>query len=174
MIKQNFMTINLVLIDDTRVTCAEWQTFFIFFVAMIKLSKSASPHSTSKVRNYLPDFATERVVHAFITSKLDYCNSLYYGLPKYLLKRLRSFQNSAAKLVVHASKQIWSFHPCFDKIAPASRLFPNYVFKHIFKDIAHGVQVLAWFDSPIPGWYHKTPGGLLNGTDGDARRKFWI
>ena len=73
---------------------------------MIKLSKSASPHYTSKIRNYLLDFATERVVHAFITSKLDYCNSLYYGLPKYLLKRLQSFQNSAAKLVVHASKQI--------------------------------------------------------------------
>ena len=42
----------------------------------------------AKIRNYLTDSATESVVHAFITSKLDYCNSLYYGLPKYLLKRL--------------------------------------------------------------------------------------
>ena len=35
---------------------------------------------------------------------MDYCNSLYYGLPKYLLKRLRSIQNSAARLIIQASK----------------------------------------------------------------------
>ena len=58
----------------------------------------------AKIRNYLTDSATESVVHAFITSKLDYCNSLYYGLPKYLLKRLQCIQNSAARLVVQASK----------------------------------------------------------------------
>ena len=51
----------------------------------------------AKIRNYLTDSATESVVHAFITSKLDYCNSLYYGLPKYLLKRLQCIQNSAAR-----------------------------------------------------------------------------
>lgn len=64
----------------------------------------------AKNRNYLTDSATESVVHAFITSKLDYCNSLYYGLPKYLLKRLQCIQNSAARLVVQASK--------FDHVTP--------------------------------------------------------
>ena len=47
----------------------------------------------AKIRNS----ATESAVHAFITSKLDYCNSLYYGLLKYLLKRLQCIQNSAAR-----------------------------------------------------------------------------
>ena len=64
----------------------------------------------AKIRNYLTDSATESVVHAFITSKLDYCNSLYYGLPKCLLKRLQCIQNSAARLVVQASK--------FDHVTP--------------------------------------------------------
>ena len=64
----------------------------------------------AKIRNYLTDSATESVVHAFITSKLDYCNSLYYGLPKYLLKRLQCIQNSAARLVVQARK--------FDHVTP--------------------------------------------------------
>ena len=50
------------------------------------------------------------MVHAFSTSKLDYCNSLYYGLPIYLLKRLQCIQNSAARLVVQASK--------FDHVTP--------------------------------------------------------
>ena len=44
------------------------------------------------------------VVHAFITSKLDHCNSLYFGLPKYQVKRLQQLQNTAARFVTKAGK----------------------------------------------------------------------
>ena len=44
------------------------------------------------------------VVHAFVTSKLDYCNSLLYGLPKFLIAKLQSVQNSAARLVCMTRK----------------------------------------------------------------------
>ena len=37
--------------------------------------------------------------HAFVTSKLDYSNSLLYNQPKYILKRLQSVQICAAKLI---------------------------------------------------------------------------
>jgi len=63
----------------------------------------------AKIRNYLTVFATESVVRALITSKLGYCNSLYYGPPKYLLKGHQCIQNSAA-LIVQASK--------FDHVTP--------------------------------------------------------
>lgn len=33
-----------------------------------------------------------------VTSKLDYCNSHYYGLSKYLLKKLQLVMNRAAML----------------------------------------------------------------------------
>ena len=33
----------------------------------------------SKIRKYLTLESSEIAVHAFITSKLDYCNSLLYG-----------------------------------------------------------------------------------------------
>ena len=33
------------------------------------------------LRKFLSQKDTERVVHAFISSKLDFCNGLFYGLP---------------------------------------------------------------------------------------------
>jgi len=43
--------------------------------------------------------AVKAVVHAFISSRLDYCNSLLIGVNDGLLRRLQSVQNAAARLV---------------------------------------------------------------------------
>ena len=43
-------------------------------------------------------------VHAFVSSELDYCHALLYGLPKYQLQRLQYVQNTAARVVLQVSK----------------------------------------------------------------------
>jgi len=56
------------------------------------------------------------VVHAFVTAKLDSCNSLLYGLPKHLLSRLQSIQNTAARVLTHTRK--------LDHITPVQKTAP--------------------------------------------------
>ena len=51
------------------------------------------------IRKYLTYDAAKIIIHAFVVSKLDYCNSLLYGLPSYLIRKLQHVQNSAARLV---------------------------------------------------------------------------
>ena len=43
--------------------------------------------------------ATKTLVQAFIASRLDYCNALYYGIYDKLIRRLQSVQHAAARLV---------------------------------------------------------------------------
>jgi len=42
------------------------------------------------------------LVQAFIPCRLDYCNSLLYGMSDGLLQRFQSVQNAAARLVIGA------------------------------------------------------------------------
>ena len=55
--------------------------------------------------------STKTLVHAFVSSRLDYWNSLLFGLPKYQLDRLQKVQNAAARVILQITK--------FDSITPA-------------------------------------------------------
>ena len=48
--------------------------------------------------------ATKTLVSEFVLSRLDYCNSLLFGCPQYLLNKLQKVQNNAARLVRRVSK----------------------------------------------------------------------
>ena len=53
---------------------------------------------------YLSKESTESLIHAFISSRLDYCNSLFYNIPAYQLEKLQRIQNAAARLILKESK----------------------------------------------------------------------
>jgi len=47
----------------------------------------------------LSEDASKTLVQAFISCRLDYCNSLFFGISDGLMSRLQSVQNAATRLV---------------------------------------------------------------------------
>ena len=57
------------------------------------------------IRKFLAKESTETLIHGFITSRLDYCNSLLYGLPNSLILKLPQIHiNTCARLVYSVPK----------------------------------------------------------------------
>lgn len=56
------------------------------------------------IRHCLSDTATEILVHAFVSSRLDYCNSLFLSCTASVLDRLQKVQNAAARLVLRTKR----------------------------------------------------------------------
>ena len=58
----------------------------------------------SRIRKYLNQSAAEQIIHAFVTSRLDNGNALFYGLPQNQISRLQHIQNTAARVVTLSRK----------------------------------------------------------------------
>lgn len=56
-------------------------------------------YNIGRIRKHLTQKSAEQLVHALITTKLDYCNALLIGLPSSLMSRLQRLQNVAARIV---------------------------------------------------------------------------
>lgn len=59
----------------------------------------------TRVKPILSFFDFEKMIHAFISSQLDYCNSLYSGISQSVMSHLRSVQNADTWLVTETHKQ---------------------------------------------------------------------
>ena len=57
-----------------------------------------------KIRHLLNQKNTELLVHAVVSSRLDYCNSLMYGINKEHIEKLQRVQNAAARLISRRKK----------------------------------------------------------------------
>ena len=98
----------------------------------------------------LPDL--EKLVHAFITSRVDYCNSLLAGLPAKTTQRLQYVQNSAARILTktrkseHITPVLYSLH-----WLPVEQRITFKLLLHVFKAVKHtGPAYLQELISPKP------------------------
>ena len=58
----------------------------------------------SKIRPFLTEKVANKLVCSLILSRLDYANSVLYGLPEAELHRLQMVQNNAARVVMRKRK----------------------------------------------------------------------
>ena len=71
------------------------------------VTKSAFYHlkKNSKLKKCFSYVDQEKLIHAFITSRVDYCNGLFTGLPQKTIKHLQIIQNAAARLLTQTKKR---------------------------------------------------------------------
>jgi len=71
-----------------------------------KTSSAAFYHlyNIRRIRRFLTKECTETRIHAFISSRLDYCNSLLFGVPERHLQKLQRVQNAAARFIFQESR----------------------------------------------------------------------
>lgn len=71
----------------------------------------------AKLKPILARSDLDKIVHAFITTQLDYCNALYAGVSKVSLSLLRLVQNAAARFLAGTRRfEHISLAPCVSKI----------------------------------------------------------
>ena len=68
-------------------------------------------HNLRLIKKHLSEDSLITLVHASLTSRLDYCNGLLFGLPKAQIARLQRVQNAAARFILGIGK--------FSHITPA-------------------------------------------------------
>ena len=68
-------------------------------VSKVCKTASLSLYRIGALCTFLDKVSIERLVHAFVSCRLDYCNALFFWLPVRELNRLQSIQNAAARLI---------------------------------------------------------------------------
>ena len=58
-----------------------------------------------RIRHLLSHHATDQLIHALISTRLDYCNSVLYNLPKSSILRLQRIQNQAAPILTRTPRR---------------------------------------------------------------------
>ena len=90
---------DLGFVIDNNLTCRLMNKFKVIKTANFSLRNIAF------IKKYLDDDSMEKLVHNYIITRLGYCNSLYYELLAYQLRKLQPVFNKAARLIVGISQR---------------------------------------------------------------------
>ncbi|KAL4006782.1 hypothetical protein ACER0C_000634 [Sarotherodon galilaeus] len=109
-LSQNF----ILRIDDSVINCRDkvkhlgvWFDMVLSFESHVKeITKTAFYHlrNIARIRQVLSSDTAEVLVHAFVSSRIDYCNALLSGLPKKIFRGLQMVQNAAARILTRTGK----------------------------------------------------------------------
>ncbi len=61
--------------------------------------------NTARILPLLSFNDAKKRIHAFIFSRLDYCNAVYTGLPKVSIVKLHLIQNAPARVLMNLKKR---------------------------------------------------------------------
>ena len=80
-------------------------------------------HQLRQIRTSLDHKTSVMLANALVTSKLDFCNSLFFGLPQSSIHRLQLVQNSLARAIFPSVKRRQHITPILRKLhwLPASQ-----------------------------------------------------
>ena len=103
-------------------------------------------HNIRRISKYFSQESLKTLVHAFVTSRIDYCNSLLYDLSKYHISKLQTEQNPAARLITntrkydHITPGLYNFHwlPVFyrDLVICRNTLFTDHYILFTTMDVS--------------------------------------
>ena len=102
-VKSSCSAKNIGVFMDQSLTC-EQQVHHVCRTGYAQLRNLA------KVKRFIDRASLETLIHAFITVRIDYCNSLLYGVNDNLIRKLQVLQNACARLITNVSR--------FDHITP--------------------------------------------------------
>ncbi len=119
--------------------------------------------SIARLRSSLTLADAEILTHALITSRLDYCNALFLGLPKKIIARLKYVQNSAARVLTsnRHSGYLWHrihFKKLFLTFKTLNGLVPPYL-PHILYSYSPPSDHLSLVFCPFPRYRLSTVRG---------------
>jgi hypothetical protein len=141
-----YSTRNLGVILDSQLT-------FKNHISMIRGQCFYHLKRLHHIKYCVPKSEMPKLIHAFITSRLDFCNSLYHGLPVTTTKYLQTIQNACARFLmkhlsdVSTTKQLETLH-----WLPVSARCKFKLYLFAFK-VAHNFECPSYFSSVV---YHKS------------------
>ena len=72
---------------------------FDYYISSVCRSTHFHIRNIGRIRHLLSQNATAQLIHALISIRLDYCNSILYNLLKNSILRLQRIQNQAARIL---------------------------------------------------------------------------
>ena len=92
--------------DKTRNLGIIMDSYLNFNSHIRSVTKSAYYHlkNIARVKGLMCQQDLEKLIHAFIFSRLDYCNGVFTGIHKKSIKQLQLIQNAAARVLTNTKK----------------------------------------------------------------------